>query len=44
MKDDEPEIITLRKMVAEAAKVCTDPSLLDLILILLKNDQSKEAE
>ena len=44
MNDEPPELIALRKKVADAAKTCTDPSLLDLILILLNTDKSKEAE
>ena len=44
MSDDETALSTLRQKVADAAKTCTDPSLLDLILILLTTDKSKEAE
>ena len=44
MNDEPPELIALRKKVADATKTWTDTSLLDLILILLNTDKSKEAE
>lgn len=35
MKDDDPEISAIRRMIAEATNECTDTSLLDLIYKLL---------
>ncbi len=44
MKDDPPDLITLRQTVADAVMACTDPSLLDLISKLLTYDTAKEAD
>lgn len=42
MSDAETELSTLRQKVAEAAKTCTDLSLLDLIYQLLLMSSKKQ--
>lgn len=39
MNDEPPELIALRKKVADEVMTCNDPSLLDLISKLLTYDQ-----